>query len=123
MAGVHQERQQALGVEFAIGRQMLLATVLDQVDRILAVGQPLEIEGDADPVCSAGAPVAVEGEFGIHGIGPIFCLRHLTLAAPAEQVAESALAGRQAVNPESIPYTPPWPAISPAMRLARVRIS
>ncbi|MNJ79015.1 hypothetical protein D3C77_769080 [compost metagenome] len=69
------------------------------------VGQPLEVEGDADPVCSAGAPVAVESEFGSHGMGPIFCLRHLTLAAPAGQVVEPALARRQAVYPESIPYS------------------
>ncbi|MNF91471.1 hypothetical protein D3C84_740730 [compost metagenome] len=37
MAGVHQQRQQALGVEVAIGRQVLLAAILDQVDRRLAV--------------------------------------------------------------------------------------
>ncbi|MNN51242.1 hypothetical protein D3C81_1658690 [compost metagenome] len=123
MAGVHQQRQQALGVEVAIGRQVLLAAILDQVDRRLAVGQPLEIQGDADPVCSAGAPVAVEREFGIHGSGPIFCLRHLTLAAPAGQVAEPALARRQAVKPESFPYSRHGLATWRAMRLAAVRIS
>ncbi|MCY1536264.1 hypothetical protein D9M68_717130 [compost metagenome] len=123
MAGVHQERQQALGVEFAIGRQVLLAAILDQVDRRLAVGQPLEIQGDADPVCSAGAPVAVESEFGSHGMGPIFCLRHLTLAAPDEQVAEPAPVTRRAVNPESNPYSRHWRATPPARRPASVRFS